>query len=106
MQYVAAEKPNGLWPAPQTKKNKERGGEAIGGKSEASSNPSTAIAVLDAHLAKHPYLVGDKLTLADFSVAATSPWPVEAQAQEPPLVCAHRRAAGLAADATEDVAGA
>src|SRR5262245_15572740 len=26
--------------------------------------------VLDAHLSKHPYLVGDKLTIADFVVAA------------------------------------
>lgn len=35
--------------------------------------------VLDAHLEKHPYLVGNALTLADFSVAASMAYAKEAE---------------------------
>lgn len=35
--------------------------------------------VLDAHLEKHPYLVGNALTLADFSVAASMAYAEEAE---------------------------
>jgi len=35
--------------------------------------------VLDAHLAKHEYLVGDKLSIADFGVGVLLPWAKEAR---------------------------
>ncbi|HET7332212.1 glutathione S-transferase family protein [Dyella sp.] len=36
-------------------------------------------AVLDAHLAQHEYLVGDKLSIADFGVGVLLPWTNEAR---------------------------
>ena len=35
--------------------------------------------VLDAHLAQHEYLVGDKLSIADFGVGVLLPWTKEAR---------------------------
>jgi glutathione S-transferase len=100
MQYIAAQKPNALWPndgrsradimrwqswdlahwgkdacAPLTferlvKKIMNLGppDQAVVAKALESFNKEAT--VLDAHLAKQPYLVGKDLTLADFSVAA------------------------------------
>lgn len=36
-------------------------------------------AILDAHLADHPYLVDDHLSIADFATAAALPWATEAK---------------------------
>lgn len=36
-------------------------------------------AILDAHLVEQPYLVGDRLSIADFAVAAVLPWAAEAK---------------------------
>jgi glutathione S-transferase len=100
MQYIASQKPNSLWPdnararadiarwqswqlAHWSKEGCEpllfqrlvkqllklgRPDEAVVAKGVECFNKEAA--VLDAHLAKQPYLVGKEATLADFSVAA------------------------------------
>lgn len=46
---------------------------------EASTFYTRLAAVLDAHLADRAYLVGDRLSIADFSVSALLPWEKQAQ---------------------------
>ena len=46
---------------------------------EASKYFRQFAAVLDAHLATHPYLVDDRLSIADFAVATALPWTAEAR---------------------------
>ena len=101
MQYLASQKPNSLWPDDARTRadimrwqswslvhfgkescepllfqrivkqilNLGPPDETIVAKGLECFNRDAA--VLDAHLAKHPYLVGKDVTLADFSVAAT-----------------------------------
>jgi glutathione S-transferase len=61
--------------------------EAVVAKATEAFNKEAA--VLDAHLAKQPYLVGDSLTLADFSVGASMMYAKEAEMPIAPL--AHLR---------------
>jgi glutathione S-transferase len=100
MQYIASQKPNSLWPDnPRARADIARWqswqlahwskegcepllfqrlvkqllklgppDEAVVAKGVECFNKEAA--VLDAHLAKQPYLVGKEVTLADFSVAA------------------------------------
>lgn len=100
MQYLASQKPNSLWPNdPRVRADIMRwqswqlahwGSDAcvplvfnrlvkkilnLGPPDEAAVSKAIKAfdkeaALLDAHLAKQPYLVGDEVTLADFSVAA------------------------------------
>ena len=109
MQYLASQKPNSLWPNdartradimrwqswPLAHWSKE-GCEPLmfqrlvkkilnlGAPDEAAVAKglecfNKEAAVLDAHLAKQPYLVGKELTLADFSVAAPLFYAKEAE---------------------------
>src|SRR5581483_10806133 len=100
MQYLGSRKPNSLWPADDRARadimrwqswalahwssegcapllfenlvkqilNMGAPNDAIVAKGTECFNKEAA--VLDAHLAKQPYLVGKDITLADFSVAA------------------------------------
>lgn len=109
LQYIAGKTPNSLWPddprlraeimrwqcwqlahwgaeacAPLTfqrlvKKFLNLGppDEAVTAKAIEAFNKEAK--VLDDHLAKHKYLVGDNLTLADFSVAATMMYAKQAE---------------------------
>jgi glutathione S-transferase len=109
MQYLASQKPNALWPDSARSRAdiarwqswslahwSKEGCEPLifnrlvkkllnlGGPDEASVAQGTQCfnkeaAVLDAHLAKQPYLAGKELTLADFSVAAPLFYTKEAE---------------------------
>lgn len=100
MQYLASQKPNSLWPNdPRVRADITRwqswqlahwGSDAcvplvfnrlvkkvlnLGPPDEAAVSKAMRAfdkeaALLDAHLANQPYLVGDEVTLADFSIAA------------------------------------
>lgn len=100
MQYIASQMPNALWPDDARKRADivrwqswqlaHWGSDAcvplvfnrlvkkilnLGAPDEAAVAKATLAfnkeaSMLDAHLAKQPYLVGDGVTLADFSVAA------------------------------------
>jgi glutathione S-transferase len=100
MQYLAAQKPNSLWPSdarrraeimrwqswqlahfgpdsciPQVFQRLVKAVLNLGPPDAAVIAKATDAfhrdaRVLDAHLSRQPYLVGDELTLADFSVAA------------------------------------
>jgi glutathione S-transferase len=109
MQYLASQKPNSLWPNDaRTRADITRwqcwqlahwGSDAcvplvfnrlvkkilnLGPPDEAAVAKATAAfnkegSLLDAHLAKQPYLVGKEVTLADFSVAANLLYAKEAE---------------------------
>ena len=109
MQYLASQKPNSLWPNDaRTRADimrwqswslahwSKEGCEPLifnrlvkkllnlGGPDEAAVAQGTQCfnkeaAVLDAHLAKQPFLAGKELTLADFSVAAPLFYAKEAE---------------------------
>jgi glutathione S-transferase len=109
MQYIASQKPNSLWPNDararadimrwQSWQLAHWGSDAciplvfnrlvkkilnLGPPDEAAVAKATAAfnkeaALLEAHLAKQPYLVGKELTLADFSVAANLLYAKEAE---------------------------
>jgi glutathione S-transferase len=109
MQYLASQKPNSLWPNDararaditrwQCWQLAHWGSDAcvplvfnrlvkkilnLGPPDEADVAKATGAfnkeaSVLDAHLAKQPYLVGKEVTLADFSVAANLLYAQEAE---------------------------
>lgn len=119
MQYIASRKPNALWPddararaditrwqcwqlahwsseacQPLTVQRFVKKLLNLGAPDEAAIAKGTEAfnreaAVLDAHLAKQPYLVGNDVTLADFAVAA--PMLYAKQAEMPLGPYAHLR---------------
>jgi glutathione S-transferase len=109
MQYLASQRPNSLWPdnprkradimrwqswqlqhwsteacAPLIFQRLVKTLMSLGAPDPAIVEKATAAlereaAVLDAHLARQPYLVGGELTLADFSTVAPLAYSKEAQ---------------------------
>lgn len=109
LEYIASRKPNALWPDDaRTRADIARwqlwqvahfGGEACGPLTfqrlvkkilnigapdgaivaQATEAFNREAAMLDAHLAKQPYVVGDALTLADFAIGATLAYAKEAE---------------------------
>jgi glutathione S-transferase len=109
MQYIACQKPNSLWPDDAraradimrwqcwqlahwgsdacvplvfnrlVKKILNLGPPDAAAVAKATAAFNKEAALLEAHLAKQPYLVGKEVTLADFSVAANLLYAKEAE---------------------------